>query len=67
VPNFFGDMLKKYPQFYCEDNAKEVFTEFAMPKSIYDKVIGYDLLEYSPLLDSSDMNFTHWAQIAEDM
>lgn len=38
-----------------------------MPKSIYGRRVGYDLLEYDPLLDSSDMNMTDWAHIAQTL
>lgn len=66
---YFGYLLKTLPQFYDKSCSEQKInnTEFIMPKSIYGRRVGYDLLEYDPLLDSSDMNMTDWAHIAQTL
>lgn len=38
-----------------------------MPQSIYGKRISYHILEYAPLLDSSNMTIDDWVKIAGDI
>jgi lysophospholipase len=37
------------------------------PKSVYDKRIFYRILEYAPLLDSSNMTMEDWVKLATDI
>ncbi|KAH6579413.1 hypothetical protein BSLG_010535 [Batrachochytrium salamandrivorans] len=37
------------------------------PPSLYGKRINYSILEYDPLLDSSNMTMTDWVKIARDI
>ena len=37
------------------------------PLSLYDKRIRYSVLEYTPLLDSANMDISHWVKIATDI
>lgn len=38
-----------------------------MAELSYDEVPKFDLIEYEPLLDSSNIHFEHWKQIANDI
>lgn len=38
-----------------------------MPELSYREVPDFDLIEYDPLLDSSNINFEHWKKIAGDI
>ena len=41
---------------------------YSLPESrLLDKNIAYDLIEYTPLLDSSDMSMSDWGKIAQDI
>ena len=51
-------------QIPCE---KLVLPALITPYSLYNKRIRYSILEYAPLLDSSNMTMTDWIQIASDI
>jgi lysophospholipase len=62
VPRFLSEQLERLPQFH--DPALPLFTT---PPSRSGRRVHYDLLEYDPLLDSSNMGMDHWVRIARDI
>lgn len=40
---------------------------FCMPRSRFGRHVRYDVVEYAPLLDSSNMGIDDWARIARDI
>ncbi|KAK0083822.1 hypothetical protein PV325_008142 [Microctonus aethiopoides] len=71
IPNIFVDAVKNYP--YLHDRAyadKELNNSesLVLPITGTDtRRIIYDVLEYSPLLDSSNMTMDNWIKIANDI
>lgn len=59
---FLAESLAKRRAFH--DKSQPLFTT---PVTRLGGRIHYDIREYSPLLDSSNMNATHWARIATDI
>lgn len=60
--DFLAQQLEALPQFH--DPAHERFTT---PPSRVGRRVRYDIKEYSPLLDSSNMGMQDWARIARDI
>ncbi|XP_072379781.1 60 kDa lysophospholipase [Diabrotica undecimpunctata] len=54
----------KWANLFLEDRLKE--NEMVLPQSCGDKII-YRMIEYSPLLDSSNMTSKDWIRIAKDI
>eukprot|EP00998_Keelungia_sp_KM082_P005817 NODE_210_length_2305_cov_58.274564_g204_i0.p1 GENE.NODE_210_length_2305_cov_58.274564_g204_i0~~NODE_210_length_2305_cov_58.274564_g204_i0.p1 ORF type:complete len:600 (-),score=127.38 NODE_210_length_2305_cov_58.274564_g204_i0:432-2231(-) len=59
---FLPSVMRQSPTF--QDPA---FKESITPPSYYGKRCKWDLIEYEPLLDSSDMDMDDWARIAGDI
>lgn len=51
----------------CRAPVAALGTPLVMPPSIFGKTIIYQILEYSPLLDSSNMTVEDWIKIANDI
>ncbi|XP_031134573.1 60 kDa lysophospholipase isoform X3 [Sander lucioperca] len=73
-PNAFVKNLRKLPFFHDEKYAKETrLSEYygdetlVLPLSKDKKRIVYTILEYNPLLDSSNMTTEDWAKIGKDI
>ncbi|XP_055496600.1 60 kDa lysophospholipase isoform X1 [Leucoraja erinacea] len=74
--NAFVDALRKHPGLHDEDYAQRSRLYdccdsseniLVLPCSKSNKRIVYSVIEYSPLLDSSNMTTDNWAQIAVDI
>ena len=59
---FLREQIAKLPQFH--DASMPAFTT---PPSPVGKRVRYDIKEYDPLLDSSNMGMDDWARIADDI
>lgn len=73
-PNMLIQMMRKHPQMHDDEYAKKRFGEaigFAPLVLPYvqgeSRRIIYKIIEYDPLLDSSDMSIKDWVQIANDI
>lgn len=73
-PNVLIQKIRKHPQMHDEEYAKKRFGEatvFAPLVLPYvqgeSRRIIYKIIEYDPLLDSSDMSNREWVQIANDI
>jgi len=68
VPDYFTGLLQSLPQFH-DPAAAESFpdVDIVMPVSKYEKRIGFNMIEYDPLLDSCDLTFSNWSEIAQDI
>ncbi|XP_078133840.1 60 kDa lysophospholipase isoform X2 [Sander vitreus] len=73
-PKAFGKNLRKLPFFHDNKYAKETcLSEYygnetlVLPLSKEKKRIVYTILEYDPLLDSSNMTTEDWAKIGKDI
>jgi hypothetical protein len=68
-PFFVRSFLRRVPQLsdpnYPLDGLS--LTGFVTPVSEFGHRIYYELLEYDPLLDSSNMDQQHWTRIARDI
>ncbi|XP_044011544.1 L-asparaginase isoform X2 [Aphidius gifuensis] len=71
IPNKFVHAVKKYPNMY---DAEYIFkkigaseTVLALPISASHRRIVYEIQEYNPLLDSSNMKMDDWIKIATDI
>ena len=61
-PGFLGERLAAMPLFH--DRTMPALTT---PVSRYGRRVRYDILEYDPLLDSSNMGMEDWVKIARDI
>eukprot|EP00742_Colponemidia_sp_Colp-10_P008413 GILJ01009112.1.p1 GENE.GILJ01009112.1~~GILJ01009112.1.p1 ORF type:complete len:645 (-),score=58.75 GILJ01009112.1:119-2026(-) len=61
-PNYLRGYLMQSRRFH--DSAKEALT---LPRSIYGKQVHYNILEFEPLLDSSNMSMSDWVRIASEV
>jgi lysophospholipase len=68
--NYFSNTLRRNARFHDLDEYKRrvaagtmEITSFITPLTIYGKRIVYDLVELSPLIDSSNLNVDKWMQI----
>lgn len=73
-PNVLIQKIRKHPHMHDEEYAKRRFGEatvFAPLVLPYvqgeSRRIIYKIIEYDPLLDSSDMSIKEWVQIASDI
>lgn len=62
VQGYLAEQIGRLPQFH--DTTQERFTT---PPSRFGRRVAYDVKEYDPLLDSSNMGLSDWARIAEDI
>ncbi len=62
APGFLGEQLAAMPQFH--DRSMPSLTT---PLSRYGRRVHYQILEYDPLLDSSNMGMEDWVKIAGDI
>jgi len=60
--DYMKGLLKTLPMFH-----DPAFPDLTTPISAFGKRIHYDILEYDPLLDSSNMDMDDWARVAEDI
>lgn len=74
MPNQLPKMLRKYPHMHDEALANQRFGKAStMAPLVLPHVQGehrriiYTITEYEPLLDSSNMTFTDWEKIAQDI
>ncbi|EDW06385.1 L-asparaginase [Drosophila mojavensis] len=74
IPNALVRLIRKYPNIHDEDYAQRHFGAGAsMGPLVLPYVQGearrivYQVTEYSPLLDSSNMTMDDWARIAKDI
>uniref|UniRef100_A0A0C9QTB3 ASPG_1 protein n=1 Tax=Fopius arisanus TaxID=64838 RepID=A0A0C9QTB3_9HYME len=71
VPNKFVTTVKQYPHMYDRAFATERFGSsglLALPMTVTEsRRVIYDIREYSPLLDSSNMTMNDWIKIAKDI
>ncbi|XP_054728793.1 L-asparaginase [Anastrepha obliqua] len=74
IPNALVKILRKYPNIHDESYAQERFGSTAsMAPLVLPFVQGekrrviYQITEYNPLLDSSNMTMQDWARIARDI
>ncbi|KAL2742327.1 L-asparaginase isoform X2 [Vespula maculifrons] len=72
--NSFVNTLRQFSQMHDRDYAKKMYGEMAnespliLPvKTTDNRRIIYEVLEYSPLCDSSDMTMDDWILIANDI
>lgn len=73
-PNVLVQNIRKYPHMHDEEYAKRRFGHavgfgplvlpFVQDES---RRIVYTIIEYDPLLDSSNMSIKDWVQIADDI
>jgi 60kDa lysophospholipase len=62
APGFLGQHLLGLPQFHDRSHAS-----LTTPLSRYGRRVHYEILEYDPLLDSSNMGPDDWVKIARDI
>jgi lysophospholipase len=62
APGFLSELLAAMPPFH--DRTMPAHTT---PISRYGRRVRYDILEYAPLLDSSNMGLEDWVKIARDI
>lgn len=74
IPNALVKRIRKYPNMHDEDYAQKRFGQSAsMAPLVLPYVQGesnrviYQITEYIPLLDSSNMTMHDWARIATDI
>jgi lysophospholipase len=60
--DFLGEQIAKLPQFH-----DATLPRFTTPPSSSKKRVRFDIKEYDPLLDSSNMGLDDWARIAGDI
>ncbi|UYV78271.1 hypothetical protein LAZ67_16000740 [Cordylochernes scorpioides] len=69
--NVLTELLRKYPQLHDETyEIKSSFKEqnpLVLPFTGEPQRVLYKIIEYFPLLDSSNMSIDHWILIAEDI
>lgn len=61
-PGYLAGRLAKLPSFH--DPGEPLYTT---PPSWVGRRVHYDIIEYDPLLDSSNMGMEDWARIAKDV
>lgn len=73
-PNVLIQNIRKYPHMHDEEYAKVRFGKaVGFGPLVLPYVAGesrriiYTIIEYDPLLDSSNMSIKEWIQIAEDI
>lgn len=62
APNYLGQQLERMAQFHDASRPR-----LTMPPSRFGRRVHYDIHEYDPLLDSSNMGMDDWARIAADV
>ncbi|XP_064556304.1 L-asparaginase [Drosophila montana] len=74
IPNALVRLIRKYPNIHDEDYAQRHFGASASLAPLVlpfvqgeSRRIIYQVTEYSPLLDSSNMTMDDWARIAKDI
>ncbi|XP_049827209.1 L-asparaginase-like [Schistocerca gregaria] len=73
IPNEFGRMLLRNPVLhdasYCQQRfgASPPPDTFVLPDVRQKSRVVYTVVEYDPLLDSSNMTVDHWIKIAKDV
>lgn len=74
IANQLVKRIRKYPHMHDEEYASRRFGKSStMAPLVLPHVEGerrriiYTITEYEPLLDSSNMTFTDWVKIAEDI
>lgn len=74
IPNALVRLIRKYPNIHDEDYAQRHFGAGASLAPLVlpfvqgeSRRVIYQVTEYSPLLDSSNMTMDDWARIAKDI
>uniref|UniRef100_A0A336N284 asparaginase n=1 Tax=Culicoides sonorensis TaxID=179676 RepID=A0A336N284_CULSO len=74
VPNQLEKRIRRHPNLHDDEYSKKKFgksshsSPFVLPYCEGEKRrILYTMVEYEPLLDSSNMSIEHWVKIAEDI
>ncbi|XP_057339164.1 L-asparaginase [Microplitis mediator] len=71
LPNAFVEAVKSYPHMHDRNYAEETLgcsESLVLPlKGTDSRRVIYDIVEYSPLLDSSNMTMDDWIKIATDI
>lgn len=74
LPNQLLKKIRKYPHMHDEDYANRRFGKSSKMAPLVlphiegeNRRIVYTITEYEPLLDSSNMTFHNWVQIAQDI
>ncbi|CAH1168664.1 unnamed protein product [Phyllotreta striolata] len=72
-PNAFLNEIKHHPDLHdpnwtIEELGKKLeFNELVLPKNYGHQKIIYEIIEYTPLLDSSNMSCKDWIRLASDI
>ncbi|EDX17032.1 GD17975 [Drosophila simulans] len=74
IPNALVRSIRKYPNIHDEEYALRRFGASASMAPLVlpivqgvDRRVIYQIAEYTPLLDSSNMTMNDWARIASDI
>ena len=69
IPDFMEGHLRTLSQFHDPEyySAEKHGPGLVMGRSKYGKRVYYEIKEYTPVLDSSDMNMSDWSRIAKDI
>ncbi|XP_018575211.1 60 kDa lysophospholipase isoform X2 [Anoplophora glabripennis] len=72
IPNAFLQKIKYHSEMHDAEKAKKYFralkeNELILPPATGINTVIYELIEYSPLLDSSNMSTKEWVRIATDI
>ena len=63
-----GDFPQDELKLLCKIKNKDVYLPaLKTPPSLFNKHIVYSILEYEPLLDSSNLSMNNWSEIAHDI
>ena len=64
---YLASKLAGMPQFHDASAVGTGTTTHVMPCSSHDRHVGYDILEYDPLLDSCNLSDEDWGRVAKDI
>lgn len=68
VANYLGEVLRDSSILNDPNLSNEKYLQYTLPSSKHlNNIVTYDLLEYNPLLDSSNMSMEDWGKIAQDI
>ncbi|KAJ8924381.1 hypothetical protein NQ315_007177 [Exocentrus adspersus] len=72
IPNAFLQKVKYHSELHDVVKATKYFralkeNELILPPTIEGNTVIYEIVEYNPLLDSSDMSANDWIRIAKDV
>jgi len=68
IPNMFEKTVRSFPNFHDETFVKSEEDLLVLPKTDdTSSRVTYKIVEYNPLLDSSNMTIDDWVFIAQDI